>query len=375
MSEWFPGAKRISSPRKNSMAHNRPTRKATFHREEGNSTAEQLAHYVIGKAVEYSIIVDGHGDVVQIYPVSAAARSLLNGGLDGGIGANRLGSRNVQLVATGWTARGWLSDKQRDKCREIALWLEKHHGIPAKHAGDGSRNLDRFLHRDGWFSHSEVPGNDHTDRPPNWDWLDTQKLSTGKAEKKKKKKLVSVTVNGKPVYHLTREDGPKFSLNPEHAKKHPLGHMQRDTAQEALAWAEKRFPKADIKVGKAGGRLTLRDGAHWPTDKRTVKALKRVAADLGREVRIISGLRTHAEQAHLYALYQSGHGNLAAPPGHSEHEFGHAADVNVVDEHGNLVSLGNYPGGYKSARKHGLHFSAQGEAWHVSPDGPDRWAP
>ena len=42
---------------------------------------------------------------------------------------------------------------------------------------------------------------------------------------------------------------------------------------------------------------------------------------------IVSGGRTTQEQAHLYALYKAGKGNLAAPPGQSLHESGIAADL------------------------------------------------
>lgn len=452
--EYFPGAKRISSPHKNSMAHNRPTRKATFHREEGNSTAEQLAHYVVGKAVEYSIIVDGHGDVVQIYPVSAAARSLLNGGLDGGIGANRLGSRNVQLVATGWTARGWLSDKQRDKCREIALWLEKHHGIPAKHAGDGSRNLDRFLHRDGWFSHSEVPGNDHTDRPPNWDWLgsagsghkdqnksqerhhghhrdphrhgaeqgahsddshgggDHREDRGDQKHKHHQKKgsrtppthpdephyLVLVSDHGKSTPLLNRDgDESGWTTDKSQATEYPHGHIKYEHVDEAIAWAHehglvvekvlrakpadhhpdhehKRHHKPDGKKGS--GKLTKNASTHWPTDKRTVERLKKVAEDLGVELRIVSGYRTYAEQARLYDgwIHHRPGFNLAAPPGKSNHNFGHAADTDVVKPDGTLVSIGNWPGARQALKKHGLVLSVASEAWHVDPKEIAHWA-
>jgi hypothetical protein len=41
---------------------------------------------------------------------------------------------------------------------------------------------------------------------------------------------------------------------------------------------------------------------------------------------VISGLRSRELQAQLYERYRSGRGGIAAPPGHSQHETGHAAD-------------------------------------------------
>ena len=42
---------------------------------------------------------------------------------------------------------------------------------------------------------------------------------------------------------------------------------------------------------------------------------------------VTSGFRTYAQQAALYAAYKNGTGNLAAPPGSSNHEGGQAVDV------------------------------------------------
>lgn len=46
----------------------------------------------------------------------------------------------------------------------------------------------------------------------------------------------------------------------------------------------------------------------------------------GKTMPIASGGRTYEEQARLYALYKAGKGNLAAPPGKSEHNKGRAVD-------------------------------------------------
>lgn len=95
-------------------------------------------------------------------------------------------------------------------------------------------------------------------------------------------------------------------------------------------------------------------------DPVLLKRLDAVGRELGMKLDVISGLRTYDEQARLYAAYQNGTGNLAAPPGHSNHEHGGAADVYV-----NGVALANVPGGREASARHGLHFPVGGEAWHV----------
>lgn len=75
---------------------------------------------------------------------------------------------------------------------------------------------------------------------------------------------------------------------------------------------------------------------------------------------IVSGFRTHAEQAQLYAEKPQ----LAAPPGHSKHEVGLAADLGYPSE---------------TAREHahaeapscGLGFPVSHEPWHIEPIGTE----
>lgn len=78
---------------------------------------------------------------------------------------------------------------------------------------------------------------------------------------------------------------------------------------------------------------------------------------------IVSGYRTYDEQAQLYRLYVAGLGNLAAPPGTSNHERGLAADVHT--ENIELVALGD------AAYANGLCQPVPGEPWHLQLD-PDR---
>jgi peptidoglycan hydrolase-like protein with peptidoglycan-binding domain len=83
------------------------------------------------------------------------------------------------------------------------------------------------------------------------------------------------------------------------------------------------------------------------------------AAD-GVQLRITSGYRSHAEQVHLYNLYKSGKGNIAAPPGTSNHESGNAIDFQ------------NLPGAYAWLKRNSQRFGFKNfdpEPWHYSIDG------
>ncbi|MCW2924535.1 MAG: penicillin-resistant DD-carboxypeptidase [Thermoleophilia bacterium] len=95
-------------------------------------------------------------------------------------------------------------------------------------------------------------------------------------------------------------------------------------------------------------------------DPELLSRLDALGQQLGKPIDIISGNRTFAEQSQLYAAYRAGHGNLAAPPGHSNHEHGAAADAYVGG-----VALANVPGARDAAQRLGLHFPVGGEAWHV----------
>jgi D-alanyl-D-alanine carboxypeptidase/Putative Flp pilus-assembly TadE/G-like len=73
---------------------------------------------------------------------------------------------------------------------------------------------------------------------------------------------------------------------------------------------------------------------------------------------IVSGFRTHAEQA---ALFQQ-KPELAAPPGHSNHELGLAADLGYPDS-------STQRGAHAVASDCALEFPVPYEPWHVEPAG------
>lgn len=55
------------------------------------------------------------------------------------------------------------------------------------------------------------------------------------------------------------------------------------------------------------------------------------AEETGYVPRAVSTVRSSKRQAQLYALYKSGKGGRAAPPGSSAHEYGLALDVNIFE--------------------------------------------
>ncbi|MEO8843615.1 MAG: D-alanyl-D-alanine carboxypeptidase family protein [Kofleriaceae bacterium] len=93
---------------------------------------------------------------------------------------------------------------------------------------------------------------------------------------------------------------------------------------------------------------------------RTAKAFRvmaKAAQRLGVDLRIRSGFRSYAKQAKLYKQYRKGAGNLAAPPGYSNHESGRALDLYVTN-HKAFDWLQSHGATY------GFHRTVPGEAWH-----------
>lgn len=95
-------------------------------------------------------------------------------------------------------------------------------------------------------------------------------------------------------------------------------------------------------------------------DSELLKKLDAIGQQLGQKIDVVSGFRSRAEQEELYRKYLNGTGNLAAPPGSSNHEHGDAADVYV-----NGVALASVPGGTAAAAAVGIGFPVGGEPWHA----------
>lgn len=65
------------------------------------------------------------------------------------------------------------------------------------------------------------------------------------------------------------------------------------------------------------------EGVNEPLASKTCAAIR----SSGGACRVVSGYRSYAEQAELYQRHLDGTGNLAAPPGRSNHNHGDAVDM------------------------------------------------
>ncbi len=91
-------------------------------------------------------------------------------------------------------------------------------------------------------------------------------------------------------------------------------------------------------------------------------AFNRMHADARRagiNLHVNSGFRTYAQQQHLYNLYVSGRGNLAARPGYSNHQGGIAVDIQV-----GATSSATYRWLANNAHKYGFARTVPSEPWH-----------
>lgn len=88
--------------------------------------------------------------------------------------------------------------------------------------------------------------------------------------------------------------------------------------------------------------------------------MQKAAAAAGVSIRVVSGFRTMAEQKYLYNCYltkKCNGGNLAAKPGYSNHQSGHALDLNTSAP-GVMSWLNNH------ADEFGFKRTVPSEAWH-----------
>ena len=117
---------------------------------------------------------------------------------------------------------------------------------------------------------------------------------------------------------------------------------------------------ANETVARLGGQATwfANGGVTGDTQGLNPEFMRRLqlwSASLGQTYNVGSGYRSIAEQVVLYNKYLAGTGNLAAPPGSSNHNFGLASD-------------GPHWGG-RNPGAFGLAFPVRGEPWHVEPIG------
>ncbi len=109
-----------------------------------------------------------------------------------------------------------------------------------------------------------------------------------------------------------------------------------------------------IGVVTVDGRPVERDTAN------AYIAMQEAASRAGVNIRIVSGFRTNAEQERLYGCYVNcncNSCNLAARPGYSNHQSGHALDLNTSE--GRVLSWLNANGA-----RYGFRRTVSSEPWH-----------
>jgi hypothetical protein len=111
-----------------------------------------------------------------------------------------------------------------------------------------------------------------------------------------------------------------------------------------------------------------------PIEIKTASAyhdMQMAAARDGVTLVVVSGFRTYAEQQYLYGCYihcDCNSCNLAARPGYSNHESGHALDLNTSNG-------GVYAWLEAHAASYGFHRTVPSEIWHWEYWGPLRSGP
>lgn len=109
--------------------------------------------------------------------------------------------------------------------------------------------------------------------------------------------------------------------------------------------------------------LPVGNGQYLRSDAAAAyKKMVAAAARAGIHLTPDSGFRSMAEQQHLYQLYLSGQGNLAAKPGYSNHQGGVAMDIGGVNGFGTTA----YNWLKAHAGQYGFRNTVPGEFWHWS---------
>lgn len=173
---------------------------------------------------------------------------------------------------------------------------------------------------------------------------------------------VLATSKGGRVRVVRRQKGGGFTFD---QRKATGPWMSGQEAGRAARWARSRGCTAEEYGRKAKYPfLLLNPATKWPTDKRLLRQLNKLARRLERRIEIRSGLRTRAQQEELYRRFRAGLGPLAAVPGTSLHETGRAADCGVITA-GGYLSIGNHGRAYQLMPRFGLCLPVASEAWHV----------
>jgi hypothetical protein len=168
------------------------------------------------------------------------------------------------------------------------------------------------------------------------------------------------------------DDGPAEPLPPPSSSApsgppSPRPLLARSTPPTATPRPRRMITSDDVPEGPVEGyihgrpvRITVTRIDGKPVEVHTAAAYRRMREAAQRDgitLRIVSGFRTMEHQQALYRAYRLGRGNLAAMPGHSNHQSGHALDLNT-----------SAPGVFRwltrHARRFGFRRTVPTEPWH-----------
>jgi hypothetical protein len=212
-------------------------------------------------------------------------------------------------------------------------------------------------------------------------WLDRDDVTVRDAARRRVATETNLNVRGGPgARHRT------IGTLPPDARvvvKSSRGPWRELSFEGRTGWVQGRFlraedeatpeePEAAADDDAATTRMVAWDGGRRiglidvlsidgePVAADTAAAFRRMREAASRDgvtLRIVSGFRTYEEQEELYRLYRAGRGNLAARPGHSNHQDGRALDLNTSDG-------GVYRWLTNNARRFGFKRTVPSERWH-----------
>lgn len=151
--------------------------------------------------------------------------------------------------------------------------------------------------------------------------------------------------------------GPPIELEPDEAEPEQLfssaeqGLVTCGTRQDTGYRSGASFP---ITVVTADGKPAELDTAN------AYAVMQAAAAAAGVNIAVVSGFRTMSEQQYLYSCYVNcscNNCNLAAQPGYSNHQSGHALDLNT-----SAPGVLNWLNAHGAA--YGFSRTVPSEAWH-----------
>jgi len=157
----------------------------------------------------------------------------------------------------------------------------------------------------------------------------------------------------------------RLDADPSASATRASGARARRTASAARPSAG--VTSDNVPAGPAQGfvdgrptRITVTRMDGKPVEVHTAIAFERMRTAAQRDgvaLRINSGFRTMEHQHALYAAFRQGRGNLAARPGESNHQSGHALDLNTA-------TPGVFPWLQRNARRFGFRRTVPSEPWH-----------